>query len=98
MKSPFKVYIMLLVSPLVMMRRKGSWLIDSPLLSVPCLVASIAYITASFGSVVGIALGSTMSVNIGKVFELGHNNESWHQVLLAKKQLQSQSLGDFGTK
>ena len=89
---------MLLVFPLVMICGKGSWLVDSPLWSVPCLVASIAYVTASFGSVAGIALGSTMSVNIGKVVEWGHNNEWWHQVLLTKKQLQNQSLGDCGTK
>ena len=89
---------MLLVSPLAMICGKGSWLIDSPLLSIPCLVASIAYVTASFGSVFGIAVESTMSVNIGKVFEWGHKNEAWHQVLLTKKQLQNQSLGDFGTK
>ena len=89
---------MLLVSPLTMICRKGSWLVDSPPLSVPCLVTFITYVTTSFGSIARIALGSTISVNIGKVLEWGHNNESWHQVLLTKKQLQNQSLGDCGTK
>ena len=98
MQSPCKVYAVLLISPLAMICGKGFWLVDSPLLSVLYLVTSIAYVTASFGSIAGVALGSTMSVNIGKVFEWGHNNESWHQVLLTKKQLQNQSLGDFGMK
>ena len=87
MKSLFRVYAMLLVSHLAMICGKSSWLVDTSLMFVPCLVSSIAYATTSCGSVAGIALGSTMSVNFGKVVEWGHNNESWPQVLLTKKLL-----------